>query len=136
VKLSQNPDVWVTNLLVAALKADPVFTSAQWIIAGDFNSCETFDRWRGGPQGNRQWLDRMATMGLIECLRFSRGALTPTYRHPRSLDPKSQIEYIFVSSKLSDRLLNCQTGDRDRVYNDKMSDHLPIIADFTNLDTP
>jgi exonuclease III len=58
VKLTQNPDVWVTDLLVAAL-SQRAEGSGEWIVGGDFNACETFDNWRGGPRGNREWLDRM-----------------------------------------------------------------------------
>jgi hypothetical protein len=108
VKLSENPDVWVADLLVAALKAQALGLSTQWIVAGDFNSCESFDMWKGGPRGNREWLDRMAALDLVECLRHSQGALTPTFRHPGSLAPTSQIDHIFASRKLSDRLLRAR----------------------------
>jgi endonuclease/exonuclease/phosphatase family metal-dependent hydrolase len=135
VKLSQNPDVWVADLLVVALKAQELGSSTLWIIAGDFNSCESFDMWKGGPRGNREWLDRMAALDLVECLRHSQGALTPTFRRPSGLAPRSQIDHIFASRRLSDRLLSCRTGDPDRVYGHHMSDHLPIIADFASFDT-
>jgi hypothetical protein len=62
VKLTQNPDVWVTDILVAALREYLASTRAEWLIAGDFNSCESFDQWKGGPRGNREWLDRMAAL--------------------------------------------------------------------------
>jgi len=133
VKLSQNPDVWVADLLVVALKAEELRSSTHWIIAGDFNSCESFDMWKGGPRGNREWLDRMAALGLVECLRHSQGALTPTFRRPGGLAPRLQIDHLFASRNLSDRLLSCRTGDRDRVYGNNMSDHLPIIADFASF---
>lgn len=134
VKLSQNLDVWVADLLVSALKAQPLGSFSRWIIAGDFNSCESFDVWKGGPRGNREWLDRMAALDLVECLRHSQGMLTPTFRRPGAVSPKAQIDHIFVSHILSNRLLSCRTGDFDRVYSQKMSDHLPIIADFSSFD--
>jgi exonuclease III len=129
VKLAQNPDVWVADLLVAALRQRSV-DDAAWIVAGDFNSCESFDSWKSGPRGNREWLDRMAALGLTECLRHSQGALTPTFRRPGVAEPKSQIDHLFASGDLARRLVTCQTGDANRVYGQQLSDHLPIVADF------
>jgi exonuclease III len=132
VKLVQNPDVWVGDLLVSALRrrADD---GAEWIVAGDFNSCETFDSWKGGPRGNREWLDRMTALGFVECLRHSRGALTPTFRKPGATKPTSQIDHMFVTSGLAAALVVCETGDHARVYDDQLSDHLPIVAKFAGL---
>jgi endonuclease/exonuclease/phosphatase family metal-dependent hydrolase len=133
VKLSQNPDVWVGDLLVAALRHRSV-DGPEWIVAGDFNSCETFDSWKGGPRGNREWLDRMAALGFTECLRHSQGALTPTFRKPGASAPRSQIDHMFVTRGLAARLAGCATGDQERVYGLQLSDHLPIVADFSGID--
>jgi exodeoxyribonuclease-3 len=136
VKLTQNRDVWVADLLVDALKMrNP---GEEWIVGGDFNSCETFDSWKGGPRGNREWLDRMSALGFTECLRSSQGVLTPTFRRPGSIIPSCQIDHLFVTAGLSARLEKCQTGETDRVFGSKLSDHLPIVADFnsTGFATP
>jgi hypothetical protein len=42
VKLKENPDVWGTELIWAALRSQDL-NAAQWIVGGDFNSSETFD---------------------------------------------------------------------------------------------
>jgi exonuclease III len=131
VKLTQNPDVWVADLLVAALRRR-LDDGTEWIVAGDFNSCETFDSWKGGPRGNREWLDRMATLGFTECLRHSRGGLTPTFRKPGAAAAACQIDHVFVTTGLAARLVSCQTGDEAKVYGDQLSDHLPIVADFAD----
>lgn len=133
VKLSQNPDVWVADLLVAALRKRSE-DGAEWVVAGDFNSCETFDSWRGGPRGNREWLDRMAALGFTECLRHSRGALTPTFRKPGVTTPACQIDHLFVTSGLAARLVSCEAGNQAHVYGGQLSDHLPIIAEFADID--
>ena len=131
VKLTQNPDVWVTDLLVAALKEKIGILPSEWIIAGDFNACESFDSWKGGPRGNREWLDRMTSLGLTECLRHSQGALTPTFRRPGKTEPKAQIDHAFVSSGLALRLTQCRAGDVTQIFDQNWSDHLPIICDIS-----
>ena len=43
VRLKQNRDVWVSDLLRAALSYMKLQPEEPWIVAGDFNLCETFD---------------------------------------------------------------------------------------------
>ena len=130
VKLDQNPDVWVTDLLLAALRSPGIDRYAPLIVAGDMNLSETFDRWQDGPRGNREWLDRMAALGFTECLRHSQGSLTPTYRRPGRSEPEPQIDHMFVTATLAGRLIRCGTGDPGRVYGQNLSDHLPVVAEF------
>jgi exonuclease III len=131
VKLTQNPDVWVADLLVAAL-AQRSTEIGEWIVGGDFNSCETFDSWRGGPRGNREWLDRMAALGFTECLRHSQGKLTPTFRKPGATEAHCQIDHLFVTKGLASQLLTCEVYEAETVYVAKLSDHLPIVASFSS----
>jgi endonuclease/exonuclease/phosphatase family metal-dependent hydrolase len=135
VCLRHNRDVWVGDLLWAALARNPPPPSDPWIIGGDFNLCETFDAWRGGPRGNREYLDRMDQLGLVDCLRYAQGALTPTFRTLRKGTITAQIDYLFVTDTLRARLVTCDTGSRQRVFEQGLSDHLPIIADFTCEET-
>lgn len=130
VRLTQNRDVWLVDLLWASLKYQGPDLDQPWIVAGDFNLSETFDLWPGGPKGNREYLDRMKELGLIECLRQSKGILTPTFRNPRGGVFKHQIDHLFVSPVLAESLMTCDTGSLDRVFNSGLSDHLPIVADF------
>jgi exonuclease III len=130
VRLTQNRDVWVMDLLWTSLKYQRSDLDQPWIIAGDFNLSETFDLWPGGPRGNREYLDRMRELGLIECLRQSKGRLTPTFRNPSGGLFKHQIDHLFVSPVLAERLVSCDTGSFDRVFHAGLSDHLPIVADF------
>jgi len=131
VKLTQSPDVWVADLLWASLNFQRPDPSDYWIIAGDFNSSETFDQWPGGPWGNREYLDRMTSLGLIECLCNSQGKLTPTFRNPKGGKIKHQIDDMFVTAGLATRLIRCHTGSEERVFGGSLSDHLPVIADFS-----
>jgi endonuclease/exonuclease/phosphatase family metal-dependent hydrolase len=130
MKLTLSRDVWVTDLLWASLVQMKLDPSDQWVIAGDFNLSETFDRWRGGPRGNREYLDRMEALGLHECLRMTKGVLTPTFRNPREGVILHQMDHLFVTSALSGRLVSCDVGLAEVVFDRRLSDHLPIVADF------
>jgi endonuclease/exonuclease/phosphatase family metal-dependent hydrolase len=131
IKLKQNPNVWVTELLWAALLDTCNSDQPPWVVAGDLNSSETFDHmWGSGPRGNREILDRMNDLGLRECLRQSQSTLVPTFRNPSNGQIVHQLDHLFVSAKLATHLTSCKTGERDRVFGESLSDHLPIIADF------
>jgi exonuclease III len=130
VKLPDNPDIWLADILRACLRQQQPLPDEPWIVAGDFNLCETLDAKRPWA-GNRVYLERMASLGLIECLRAGQGRLAPTYRSPRGLI-KSQLDYVWVTECLADRLLYCTTGSRLRVFPGppNLSDHLPVIARY------
>lgn len=130
VKLTQNRDVWVADLLWAALRTRGLSPTDAWVVGGDFNLSETFDLWRGGPRGNREYLDRMAALGFVECLRSAHGALVPTYRN-RDGKTAHQMDHLFVTAPLAARLRACDVGPRDVIFGRGLSDHLPIIADFS-----
>jgi len=130
VKLTQNADVWVADLLWSALQTEDLVGN-RWVIAGDFNLSETFDSWRGGPRGNLEYLKRMAALGLTECLRDYQGKLTPTFRNPHGGAIKHQMDHMFITDLLSSRPFTCNTGDYRRIFDASLSDHLPIIADFS-----
>ena len=54
IKLSNNHDVWVTEILWAALLSENL-NELPWIVAGDLNSSVTFDTlWGDGPRGNQE----------------------------------------------------------------------------------
>jgi exonuclease III len=129
VQLAQNRDLWLSDLLLTGLQAAEQ-TNVPWIVGGDFNMSETFDEWSGGPRGNKEYLERMHAFGLIECLRLSAGALTPTFKNARGGKIVHQMDHLFVSGNLSERLVGCRVGAAEDVFDGRLSDHLPIIADF------
>jgi hypothetical protein len=132
VKLTLNPKVWVTELLWAALlDRCSANSTIPWVVGGDLNASETFDYlWRGGPRGNREFLDRMQNLGLRECLRYWNGELVPTFRNPRGGRIAHQMDHLFVSESLVPGLVSCRTPQHERVFGASLSDHLPIIGDF------
>lgn len=134
-QLKNSSDLWVTEILWAALKRHAV-TSAPWVVGGDFNTSPTFDTlWPGGPHGNYEVLDRLAQLGLVECLRSSQGKLVPTFRNPRGGKIIHQIDHLFVAAELAASLEGCVIGDEGLVFGESLSDHLPIIADFVTGET-
>ena len=47
IKLTNNPDIWLTEILYALLSTSKVADGTNWIVAGDFNSSVKFDFSRG-----------------------------------------------------------------------------------------
>jgi hypothetical protein len=122
--------VYLTDVLLAALKQKKTGGAAAWVVGGDFNLSENFEwKWGSGPRGNKEFLDAMAGLRLVECLRHANGKLVPTFRHCRGT-VEDQIDHLFVSAALAKRLISCSVGDQDRVFGQCLSDHLPIVAEF------
>lgn len=131
IQLTHNRDVWGTELLWASLKSMNIAGDEPFIVAGDLNSSETFDYPK--PRGNREVMERMNALGLTDCLRTFNGQLTPTFRTPRGGFVIHQLDYLYVTSALLRNLVWCDVGSAERVFGSvpSLSDHLPIVADFT-----
>jgi len=127
VKLENNPDVWVTEILYSALLNENL-NNTPWIIGGDFNSSPTFDL--TFSSGNQEILDRMHSLGLVECLEKSNSKLIPTFKNPKGGKIIHQIDHLFITGKLYKNISNCVVGNQNLIFNDSLSDHLPIIGDF------
>lgn len=134
IKLTQNRDVWDTELLWASLKSMSINTDEPFIVAGDLSSSETFDHPK--PRGNREIMERMNAIGLSDCLRTFKGQLTPTFRTPRGGFVVHQLDYLYVTDALLEKLAWYDVGSAERVFKSAptLSDHLPIVADFTIID--
>lgn len=130
VRLTQNPRVWLADILWASLRHHRPNPLDPWVVAGDFNSSETFDQATWSKGGNREFLERMSALGMVECLRKAKGALTPTFRNTTGGAIKHQMDHMFVTEALASRLVSCETGPHERVFDAGLSDHLPLLADF------
>ena len=130
IQLTQNRDVWATELIWATLRSMHIANEEPFIVAGDLNSSETFDYPR--PKGNREVMERMNSLGLYDCLRMFQGKLTPTFRTPRGGMVIHQLDHLYVTPMLLSRLAHCDVGSAERVLEPRpmLSDHLPIVADF------
>ncbi|HEY3329354.1 MAG TPA: endonuclease/exonuclease/phosphatase family protein [Capsulimonadaceae bacterium] len=127
VKLTKNPKLWVTDILWSALK-NANLNDTPWIVGGDLNTSESFDLTFG--RGNKEYLDRMTALGLTDCLRSFTGRAVPTFRHTRG-HVEHQMDHLYVTHSLLSKLTNCFVTDEKLVFGNSISDHLPIVADFT-----
>ncbi len=140
VKLKENPKLWVTEILWSALK-NANLADASWIIGGDFNSSETFDKDYQIEHkinclvsgGNKEIRQRMEALGLSECLRAYNGNLVPTFKNPNGGKIIHQIDHLYVTNLLCKKLNKCVAGDQANNFGKSVSDHLPIIADFKDI---
>ena len=112
------------------------------LLGGDLN---TGTQWPSPAQNrrDRNVLDRIEALGLIDCIRAKRspGRLAGcrcldgescehvrTRRHvPRPSVPY-QTDYLFASKKLLSSLASCEVLATDEWFS--ISDHAPIVADF------
>ena len=131
VRLQHNDDIWLSDLLCDALGCRKALKDEHWIVAGDFNAAPTFDDGPRGNRGNREWLDRMRSIGLVDCLATKEGQPTPTFRHSRG-SIRHQIDHLFVTRPLLDRMTDCRVPPHEDIWrpDGALGDHLPIIADF------
>jgi exonuclease III len=128
LKLKNSRDIWGTELLWSALINLVSKSNVLWIVGGDFNSSPTFDVPKN--RGNQEVLDRMNALDLKECLFHSRGFLTSTFKNPSNQKVIHQIDHLFVSSVLVEKLKNCKVEAAEIIFDSYLSDHLPIIANF------
>jgi len=143
IKLNGNNRLWLTEIIWSGLQNIDIKTTP-WIIAWDYNSSETFDKkWQKengvtasfSVSGNKEILDRMENLWFTECLRWYNGKIIPTFKHSRG-KIMHQIDHMFVNKQLSPLLKHCSVGDETQIFGQKISDHLPIIADFENSNIP
>ena len=130
VKLKSNPELWVTEILYSALLNENI-KSNSWIVGGDLNSSLTFDNHSSKIfHGNWEIQERMENVGFIECLNTFNNKLIPTFKNPKGGKVIHQIDHLFVTSNIYKNLSNCVVGNQNLIFNDSLSDHLPIIGDF------
>jgi exonuclease III len=136
VKSAKNPDVWATDIIWSALK-NTLPDNEEWIIGGDYNSSETFDKdyqKKHGlkclvSDGNKEIRDRMYELGFKECLLEYNEKLIPTYLNTNK-KILHQLDHLYVTKKIFSKILKCNVGNISEIFDDRISDHLPIITDF------
>ena len=131
VKLENNPKIYCTEILWALLKDSLSKNSGSWIVAGDFNSSTTFDwMWGGKPRGNQEVIDRMNSLGLIDCLSSYQEHLVPTFQNSRGKKMVHQLDYVYLDEILSNKLVRSYVLDDRQIIENSISDHLPVVADL------
>ncbi len=132
LKLKNNPELWVTEILYSALKNEKIDKS-KWIVSGDFNSSVTFDTmWGNKPRGNQEIQDRMTNIGFTECINQFNKMLVPTFKNPKGGKIIHQMDHVFVSKELYPDVKSCIVEKENLIFSDSLSDHLPIITEFKN----
>jgi endonuclease/exonuclease/phosphatase family metal-dependent hydrolase len=115
------------------------------VLGGDFNTWTGWGARSAHLARDRTVLDRIAALGLVDCLDAARKegrlegcpcSLGDGCRHVRTrLDPRKpdipyQMDYLFASKKLAKRLEICRVADEAPWP--KPSDHYPIVATFSS----
>jgi len=131
IKLTNNPDLWFTDILYALLRTAGIADDANWIVGGDFNLSVRFDEPK--DRGNGETLRRLNCLGLTDCLSHAHGGagVVPTFQHT-SKAVEDQLDYCFVSPSMLGRLARVRVPDPQKVFGRKprLSDHLPILCEF------
>lgn len=139
IRLKEDNDLWVTEILWSALKKIKTPKDAKWVVGGDYNSSETFDkdwqikngiRYSLSSSGNKEILNRMSEIGFKECLRGYNRKIVPTFKNTNGGLVVHQMDHLFVTNDLYVKLKNCTVGDKNIVFGQSLSDHLPIIAEY------
>lgn len=129
IKLTNNRDLWFTEILWAQLRNADISDDTNWIVAGDFNSSVLFDEPK--DTGNREIIERLNALGLTDCLsHFHRGPV-PTFQHTsKSVD--HQLDYCYVNTPMLDRLRTARVPSHKDIFytTPRLSDHLPIVCEF------
>lgn len=127
IKLTNNPELWFTEVLWSLLSNADGDDGALWIVAGDFNSSVLFDV--PTDRGNRQVIERMNGLRLTDCLSHFHGEPVPTFRHSGG-SVLHQLDYCYVNRPLLNRLAHARVPEREQVFDERLSDHLPIVCEF------
>jgi len=129
IKLTNNRDLWFTEILWALLRNAGISDDTNWIVAGDFNSSVLFDE--PIDTGNREIIERLNALGLTDCLSHSHRGPVPTFQHTsKSVD--HQLDYCYVNAPMLRRLRKARVPNHEEVFytTPRLSDHLPIVCEF------
>lgn len=130
LQLTNNPHLYCTELLWALLRDTFPDSTGNWLIGGDFNSSVLFDKWGAKPRGNQQTIDRMNSIGLFDCVSAFFGKPIPTFRNVRGKKVVHQLDYLYADSELIKNIQAASVIDNQNIFEDSISDHLPIVTDF------
>ncbi len=129
IKLKNNPHLWFTEIIWSLLRNANIADEQNWIVGGDFNSSVRFDFPR--DRGNREIVERLNTIGLIDCLSHFKGGVAPTFQHTSNI-VEHQLDYCYVNTPMLDRLTGARVLSCEEVFGSvpRLSDHLPILCEF------
>lgn len=124
VKLKSNPKLWFTEILWALLRNARISDDTNWIVGGDFNRSQLH-------RDNQEVVERMNSLGLIDCLSHRHDGAVPTYQD-RKKKVVHQLDYCYVNTPMLERLREARVPSHEEVFDrkPKLSDHLPILCTF------
>lgn len=132
VKLTQNPDIWFTEILWKLLCTASISKDTNWIVAGDFNTSVRLDF--PIERGNQEIINRLKSLGLIDCLNHSHNGVVPTYENKDiNKTVVHQLDYVFVNTPMQERLIRSRVPNHTDVFGQtpRLSDHLPVVCEFS-----
>ena len=129
VKLTNNPELWFTEVLWALLRSASISDDTNWIVGGDFNTSVKFDEPR--DTGNREVVRRLNVLGLTDCLSRYHGGAVPTFQDSGKRI-EHQLDYCYVNVPMLARLSRARVPSHEDVFlrKPRLSDHLPILCEF------
>ena len=101
-------------------------TKHRIILGGDLNASIQIDAQQTG-NSHQVFFDRLKEFGLANCFDNYFDTYVQTHRHSRS-DKPWQNDYIFISKKLENHLVNCSVIDNEKVR--ELSDHNPVVIEL------
>ena len=128
IKLRNNDELWVTEIVYDSIRK--TFTDKDNILmGGDFNQSLTFDIKR--DRGNGEIHSRFNALGLYDTLSSYNGELVPTFKNSKGGKVVHQLDYLYASKKLSKKLLSSSVLSDMKIFENSLSDHLPIVSVFS-----
>ena len=130
IKLTNNPELWFTEILWDLLRTASISDDTNWIVGGDFNSSVKFDKPK--DRGNQEIIDRLNQLGLTDCLSHFHYGAVPTFQHTTKV-VEHQLDYCYVNAPMLERLTQARVPSHGDVFDRKprLSDHLPVLCEFS-----
>jgi len=95
------------------------------VIGGDWNADIQLDGRNGNTaNANRLFFERLKDYGLQDCLASSVEYPVQTHRHNSDVDFPWQLDYIYASSAIANRITDARVIDTPQIR--EISDHNPI----------
>ena len=83
-----------------------------------------------GEHGCKDTLNNITKLGYKECLLGYNKKLIPTFKNAQNKKIIHQMDHLFASNSLYEKLISCKVLDDLNIFEDSISDHLPILAEF------
>jgi len=99
------------------------------VLGGDFNMHVSFDETYNSKdfcsREHRLVFERIEDFGMVECVKKFYPNNVRTYRHTTKTRIPLQIDYLYVSKNLEEKIKSCTVLENEEVVS--LSDHNPIL---------